>query len=161
MPPGRMASFFLFQNRVARPAVIAQKKPASAAAGAGAILCALAARTPEVTVAILRRVHAVSAGIGHALESVEDRLREREADLKQAHKQTEDLTKQLDHPFEHEERVTVTTKRQQEIVEALDITKNQASAKLDAGAEQSTESGDDTPQQTVRSKRANAASVAV
>ena len=101
------------------------------------------------------------ASVEHALESMEDRLRERESDLKQAHKQTEDLTNQLDHPFEHEEKLTVATKRQQEIIEALDITKNQASAKLDAGAEQSTESVSDTRQQTVRSKRANTASAAV
>ncbi len=90
-----------------------------------------------------------------------DRLRERESDLKQAHKQTEDLTKQLDHPFEHEEKLTVATKRQQEIVAALDITKNQASAKLDEGAEQSVESVDEIPQQIIRSKRPIAASLAV
>jgi hypothetical protein len=33
------------------------------------------------------------------------------------------LTRQLDHPFEHEEKLTAATKRQQEIVAALDITK--------------------------------------
>ncbi len=80
------------------------------------------------------------SSVEHALESMEDRLRERETDLKQAHKQSEDLTKQLDHPFEHEEKLTVATKRQQEIITALDITKNQASAKLDEGPEQSAES---------------------
>ena len=57
-----------------------------------------------------------------------DRLRERETDLQQYHKQSEDLTKQLGHPFEHEEKLATATKRQQEIVNALDITKNQASA---------------------------------
>ena len=77
------------------------------------------------------------ASVEHALESMADRLRERETDLQQYRKQGEDLTKQLDHPFEHEEKLTVATKRQQEIVTALDITKNQASAKLDEGEEQS------------------------
>ena len=52
------------------------------------------------------------ASIEHALESMEDRLRERESDLKQCHKQAEDLTKQLDHPFEHEEKLETATKRQ-------------------------------------------------
>jgi TolA-binding protein len=47
------------------------------------------------------------ASVEHALESMEDRLRERESDLKQYRKQSEDLTKQLDHPFEHEEKLTV------------------------------------------------------
>jgi hypothetical protein len=101
------------------------------------------------------------SSVEHALDSMADRLRERESDLKLSHKQTEDLTKQLDHPFEHEEKLATATKRQQEIVEALDITKNQASAKLDAGAEQSAESVEEAPQQTVRALRAKSASVAV
>jgi hypothetical protein len=63
------------------------------------------------------------ASVEHALESMEDRLRERESDLKQYRKQSEDLTRQLDHPFEHEEKLTAATKRQQEIFAALDITR--------------------------------------
>ncbi len=101
------------------------------------------------------------ASIEHALESMEDRLRQREADLKQCDKQTQDLTRQLVHPFEHEEKLTAAANRQQEIVEALDITKNQASAKLDEGAEQASESLDEAPQQTVRLKRAKAGTVKV
>ena len=101
------------------------------------------------------------ASIEHALGSLDELLREREADLKQFHKQTEDLSKQLDHPFEHEEKHFAATKRQQEIVTALDITKNQASAKLDEGAEQTGEAVDEMPQQAVRATRAKAASVAV
>ena len=101
------------------------------------------------------------SSVEHALESMEDRLRERETDLQQAHKQSEDLTKQLDHPFEHEEKLTVATKRQQEIITALDITKNQASAKLDEGPEQSAESIDETPRQAARKKHAKTTSVAV
>jgi hypothetical protein len=68
------------------------------------------------------------ASLEHALESFEDRLRERETDLAQSRSQTADLTKHLDQPFEHEERLVTATKRQQEIIAALDITKNQASA---------------------------------
>jgi len=101
------------------------------------------------------------SSIEHALGSLDDRLREREADVKQYQRQSEDLAKQLNQPFEHEEKLTVATKRQQEIVAALDLTKNQASAKLDEGAEQSAESVDETPQQVVRSKHAKTASVAV
>jgi len=70
------------------------------------------------------------SSVEHALESMEDRLRERETDLKQAHKQTEDLAKQLGNPFEHEEKLAVATKRQQEIVTALDITKSQVAASV-------------------------------
>ncbi len=73
------------------------------------------------------------SSVEHALDSMPDRLRERETDLQQTRKQTEDLTKQLDHPFEHEEKLAAAAKRQQEIVEALDITKNQASVKMADG----------------------------
>jgi N12 class adenine-specific DNA methylase len=71
------------------------------------------------------------ASLEHALDSFEDRLRERETDLAQSHRQSADLTKQLDQPFEHEEKLATATKRQQEIITALDITKNQASPKID------------------------------
>lgn len=66
------------------------------------------------------------ASLEHALESFEDRLRERETDLAKSFKQSADLAKQLDQPFEHEEKFVVATKRLQEIVNTLDITKNEA-----------------------------------
>jgi N12 class adenine-specific DNA methylase len=71
------------------------------------------------------------ASLEHALDSFEDRLRERETDLAQSSRQSADLTKQLDQPFEHEEKLATATKRQQEIIAALDITKNQASPNVD------------------------------
>jgi N12 class adenine-specific DNA methylase len=70
------------------------------------------------------------SSIEHALEGLEDRLQTREQDLKQYHRQSEDLAKQLDQPFEHEGKLIAATKRQQEIITALDITKNQASASV-------------------------------
>jgi hypothetical protein len=73
------------------------------------------------------------ASLEHALDSFEDRLRERETDLAQSCRQSADLAKQLDQPFEHEEKLVTAAKRQQKILAALDITKNQASAKLDEG----------------------------
>ena len=70
------------------------------------------------------------ASLEHALDSIEDRLRERETDLAQSRRQIVDLTNQFEQPFEHEEKLAVATKRQQEIVTALDITKNQASSRV-------------------------------
>jgi hypothetical protein len=70
------------------------------------------------------------ASLEHALDSFEDRLRERETDLAQSRRQSADLAKQLDQPFEHEGRLVDTTNRQREIIGALDITKNQASPKI-------------------------------
>jgi hypothetical protein len=56
------------------------------------------------------------ASLEHALDSIEDRLRERETNLTQSRRQIIDLTNQLDQPFEHEENLVEATKRQQEIV---------------------------------------------
>jgi hypothetical protein len=70
------------------------------------------------------------ASLEHALDSFEDRLRERETDLTQSRRQAADLAKQIDQPFEHEEKLATATNRQQEIVTALDLTKNQASPKV-------------------------------
>jgi hypothetical protein len=71
------------------------------------------------------------ASLEHALDSIEDRLRERETDLAQSRRQIVDLMNQSEQPFDHEEKLAVATKRQQQIVVALDITKNQASPKVD------------------------------
>ena len=79
------------------------------------------------------------SSLEHALGIVEERLRDREIDLRQCHRQIEDLSKQLGQAFDHEERLTIATKRQQEIVIELDITKNQASAKVDEGTDQNAE----------------------
>jgi hypothetical protein len=51
-------------------------------------------------------------------------VRERETDLAQSRRQIVDLTIQFEQPFEHEEKLAAATKRQQQIIAALDITKN-------------------------------------
>ncbi|MGV3532011.1 MAG: DEAD/DEAH box helicase family protein [Chthoniobacteraceae bacterium] len=75
------------------------------------------------------------ASVEHALYRISELLADREADMRCYAKQSEDLAKQLDHSFEHETRLAAAVKRQQEIIAALDITKNQASAKVDEGVE--------------------------
>ena len=92
------------------------------------------------------------ASLEHALDSVEERLHERETDLAQSRRQCTDLVKQLDQPFEHDDKLAAATKRQQEIVTALDITKNQASAKVDEGAEQAVETVEEKPEQNPRAQ---------
>ncbi len=94
------------------------------------------------------------ASLEHALDSFEDRLRERETDLAQSRRQSADLTKQLDQPFEHEQKLAAATERQQEIVSALDITKNQASAKIGEGVEQLSVSRDTQRSTSVGSQTA-------
>jgi hypothetical protein len=71
------------------------------------------------------------ASLEHAVDSIEDRLRERETDLAQSGRQSADLAKQLDQPFVHDEKLATAFNRQQEIIAALEITKNQAVANFD------------------------------
>jgi hypothetical protein len=91
------------------------------------------------------------ASLEHALDGIEDRLHERETSVAQSRRQIVDLTNQLDQPFEHEEKLAEAAKRQQEIVTALDITKNQASATVDEGAEQVATVMEQSPSQNKRS----------
>ena len=93
------------------------------------------------------------ASVEHALDGMADRLRERETDLQQYRKQGEDLTRQLDHPFEHEEKLTTASKRQQDIVNALDITKNQAAASVQASDEQEATPEEETIQPQKRAAK--------
>src|SRR3984893_17804971 len=64
------------------------------------------------------------------MDSSQERLSEREAALAHPRRQSADLAKQLDQPFEHEEKLATATNRQQEIITALGITTNQASPKI-------------------------------
>ncbi len=66
------------------------------------------------------------ASLEHALDSIEDRLRERKTDIAQSVRQSADLMKQLNQPFENEEKLAAAAKRQQQIIAALGITKSQA-----------------------------------
>jgi hypothetical protein len=81
------------------------------------------------------------------VDSIEDRLRERETSFTQSRRQIVDLTNRLDQPFEHEEKLAEAMKRHREIVTALDITKNQASAAVDEGGEQLAAVMEQTPSQ--------------
>ena len=99
------------------------------------------------------------SSLEHALESLDDRLQERESDLKQYHRQKDDLARQLDQPFEHEEKLAAAVTPQQEIISALDITKNQASATVDEGAEKNSETVQEETQKASRKRNGVAASV--
>jgi hypothetical protein len=57
--------------------------------------------------------------------------------------------------------LAVATKRQQEIVAALDITKNQASSRVDEGAEQPLEIIEQGPRQNARPDNKNGTIVSV
>lgn len=75
------------------------------------------------------------ASIEHALGSLEKYLEEAREKPPQFEKQREQLDSHGGQAFEHEEKLAASLSRQREIIEALDITKNQAVAQVDEGAE--------------------------
>jgi len=101
------------------------------------------------------------ASIEHALESMDERLRERESDLTQYRKQREDLSRQLERPFEHEEKLSVATTRQQEIIAALDITKNQATASVDDSVTENVSDVAEAPAKNIRTKNGAACAIRI
>ena len=76
----------------------------------------------------IRSVEYTIQNLDEAAATVEQRISE-------TRKRISDLRVQGDQPFEYEERLTALSIRLVEIEDALDLTKGQASAQLDANAE--------------------------
>jgi len=72
--------------------------------------------------------------VEHMLQNLEQTLAEGEQHLADTEKRITDLTGQIGQPFEYAERLAALRRRQQELTEALDLTKNQASAQLGSDA---------------------------
>jgi hypothetical protein len=59
--------------------------------------------------------------------------------IKSSRKRMTDIEEQAEQPFEHADKLTAFVQRQQEITDALDLNKNQASNQLDAQANETTQ----------------------
>ena len=75
------------------------------------------------------------ASLEHALGDMDAQLTEASVNIDQLKTRIKDLEAQSHQPFEHHEKLEAAEKRQQEIVAALDLTKNQASIQVDAQPE--------------------------
>jgi hypothetical protein len=84
------------------------------------------------------RVTDTALGTIRSLESTvqgfEERATRLEADIKDSHKRAAELEAKVGAPFEKEQRYHQLVKRQSEIEEQLDLTKNQAPSQVDAAA---------------------------
>ena len=69
--------------------------------------------------------------VEYALQSLEESAATTELRIAETRKRIEDLKVQTEHPFEYEEKLANLSRRQDEIEDELDLTKNQASAQLD------------------------------
>jgi hypothetical protein len=80
--------------------------------------------------------------VEHAVQTLGEVAVNAEKAITDAHKRSHDLNAQVGQPFEYGERLAVLVLRQQEIADALDLTKNQASGHLEAEAPQEPSSVD-------------------
>jgi N12 class adenine-specific DNA methylase len=76
----------------------------------------------------------IIASVEHAARSIEERIGRAQENLTQTRKSLVDFAALADRPFEHESRYREVVTRQAELVQALDITKNQKAEGLSADA---------------------------
>jgi hypothetical protein len=89
-------------------------------------------------------------------QGFEERATRFESDIRDSQKRATELEAKVGAPFEHEQRYHELSKRQSDIEEKLDLTKNQASSQLEASENAETnavnEQPDETRHQTVKPK---------
>ena len=66
------------------------------------------------------------------VQGFEERAAKLEADIADTQKRAKELAEKIGAPFEHEKRYQELTRRQSEIEEKLDLTKNQAPSQAEA-----------------------------
>ena len=103
------------------------------------------------------RVTDTALGTIRSLESVvqgfEDRAVRLEADIRDSRKRAVELEAKIGAPFEKEERYHHLVKRQSEIEEQLDLTKNQAPNQLEAVADNENDEKNSQQQTQTKSNR--------
>ena len=80
--------------------------------------------------------------VEYAIQNLEETAASLEQRIAETRKRVADLIAQSEQPFEYQARLASLVQRQQDIEEALDLTKNQASSRLAADANGGAESGE-------------------
>jgi hypothetical protein len=113
------------------------------------------ARVTDTALGTIRSLEATVQGF-------EERAAKLETDISDAHKRGKELETKIGAPFEHEERFQRLSRRQDEIEEKLDLTKNQAPGQADADSpDENAQKNSETQNvaETVRHKRRTGVSV--
>ncbi len=106
-----------------------------------------AARVTDTALGTIRSLEATVQGF-------EGRATKLEADIADTHKRTKELETKVGVPFEKEEHYQQLCRRQSEIEEQLDLTKNQAPSQVEADSQDdTTRKNSETQDRTVRQKR--------
>ena len=88
------------------------------------------------------------------VQGFEERAARLEADIADSQKRGKELESKVGAPFEHEERYQHLSRRQSEIEEKLDLTKNQAPSQAEADSQDdNARKNSETQDKTVRQKR--------
>ena len=87
------------------------------------------------------------------VQGFEERATRLETDIADAHKRSKELGEKVGAKFEREERFQQLSRRQSEIEEKLDLTKNQAPSQVDADAPDANEQKDSEKQTQSHSPR--------
>jgi hypothetical protein len=94
----------------------------------------------------------------YLVQNLEERVTHNQRDLADSEKKCRELETKLGQPFEHESKLQSLAQRQQQLEDALDITKNQAANSLSTEeAGQTTEIETEAVQNTVRQSHAKTA----
>ena len=75
--------------------------------------------------------HGTMRSLEHTVIAFDDKLAQAGKAIEECRKQVAELEAKVGEPFEHETKLKNLTQRQEEIVKALDLTRNQASNRLD------------------------------
>jgi uncharacterized membrane protein YccC len=86
------------------------------------------------TASISDSAHGTTRSLEHTVQSLDQRLVQTEKDVAESRKRMAELEAKVGEPFEHEAKLKSMAQRQEEIVKALDLTRNQASNRLDANS---------------------------
>ena len=84
------------------------------------------------TAKVTDSAHGTIRSVEHAIQHLEDVAETLARNIADTRKRLEDSQAQVDAPFEYAERLAALVQRQQQIEDELDLTKNQASSRLDA-----------------------------
>src|SRR5262249_28649049 len=97
--------------------------------------------------------HGTIRSLEAAVQGLEERAVKLETDAADSHKRAAELETKVGAPFEHEQRYRDLSRRQNEIEEKLDLTKNQAPSQVEAVSAAENELKNCERQQNVRRRR--------
>lgn len=79
----------------------------------------------------------------HMVQTLHEVVSNLERQIQETRKRITDLTAQCDQPFEYADKLAMLLKRQQEITEALDLTKNQAATQCETDTDEDAATGNE------------------